>query len=279
MSLQLIVNADDYARSSNISRGIRDAYRRGIIRSTTCMMNFPNAEADILLALEETPGLDMGVHLVLTAGYTLTSPKEIPSLVTDEYRLPNLEQFIQRLPGIDAAQAKAEWLTQIEKFVRITGRTPTHLDSHHHTSYYTKELFQAMLELARDYGCAIRQVNAQDSNFLRGLPMELEDGIQGFAPRLIQEYGIPTTNAFFASFYDDHATLEEISGILDRLPESGLFELMVHPGYSDGALEATTIYSRQREKELAVLTSDEVLAKIEARQIQLVSYAALGQRP
>ena len=106
MSLQLIVNADDYARSSNISRGIRDAYRRGIIRSTTCMMNFPNAEADILLALEETPGLDMGVHLVLTAGYTLTSPKEIPTLVTDEYRLPNLEQFIQRLPGIDAAQAR-----------------------------------------------------------------------------------------------------------------------------------------------------------------------------
>ena len=136
-----------------------------------------------------------------------------------------------------------------------------------------------MLELAREYGCAIRQVNAQNSNFLRGLPMELEGGIQGFAPRLIQEYGIPTTNAFFASFYDDHATLEEISGILDRLPESGVYELMVHPGYSDGALEATTIYSRQREKELAVLTSDEVLAKIEARQIQLVSYAALGQRP
>ncbi len=128
MSLQLIVNADDYARSSNISRGIRDAYQRGIIRSTTCMMNFPNAEADILLALEETPGLDMGVHLVLTAGYTLTSPKEIPSLVTDEYRLPNLEQFIQRLPGIDAAQAKHEWRAQIEKFVRITGRKPTHLD-------------------------------------------------------------------------------------------------------------------------------------------------------
>ncbi|MCB8976720.1 MAG: ChbG/HpnK family deacetylase [Ardenticatenaceae bacterium] len=280
MSLQLIVNADDYARSANVSRGIREAYRRGVVRSTSCMMNFPNAEADILLAQQETPELGMGVHLVLTSGYPLTSPKKTPTLVTEAFGFPNAEQFRQRLASIETAEAKQEWRAQIEKFVRITGQMPTHLDSHHHTSYYTKELFTAMLELAQEFGCAIRQVNAQDSNFLRGLPIEVEGDIQEFAPRLIEQFGIPTVDAFFASFYDTHATVDELTDILAGLPENGIFELMSHPGYSDAALEATTIYNRQRENELAVLTSGEVWAKIAARQIELVSYAALGgKRP
>lgn len=278
MAPQLIVNADDYARSANVSRGIREAYRHGIVRSTSCMMNFPNAEADILLAQQETPELGLGVHLVLTSGYPLTSPKTIPTLVTATFGFPNAEQFRQRLGEIEAAEAKQEWRAQIEKFVRITGRMPTHLDSHHHTSYYTKELFTAMLELAQEFGCAIRQVNAQDSNFLRGLPMEVEGGIQEFAPRLIQQFGIAIADAFFASFYDTHATVAELCSILDRLPESGIFEVMSHPGYCDAALEATTIYSRRRENELAVLTSDEVRANIEGRQIALVSYAVLGKK-
>ena len=275
MSLRLIVNADDYGRSPNVSRGIRQAHLRGIVTSTTCMMNFPNVEADILLAKEEAPDLNMGVHLVLTAGYPLSSPKDVPTLVTEEYRFPNLEQFLNQLASVEAAQAKQEWRTQIEKFVRITGHTPTHLDSHHHTSYYTKALFQAMLELAHEFGCPIRQVTAQDSDFLRGLPLELEGGVQEFAPKLIQEFGIGTTDAFFASFYDEHATEAELIGILERLPASGLYELMCHPGYSDAMLEASTIYSRQREKELGVLTAAAIQQKIEDRQIELVSYAAL----
>jgi predicted glycoside hydrolase/deacetylase ChbG (UPF0249 family) len=132
-----------------------------------------------------------------------------------------------------------------------------------------------MLELAREFSCPIRQVTAQDRDFLRGLPLELEGGVRGFAPKLIQEFGILTTDAFFASFYDERATENELIGILERLSASGLYELMCHPGYSDAMLEASTIYSRQREKELAVLTADPIRQKIEERQIKLVSYAAL----
>ncbi len=71
MAIRLIVNADDYGRSVNVSRGIRDAYLRGILSSTTCMMNMPSVVDDIKMALSETSGLGMGVHLVLTAGRPL----------------------------------------------------------------------------------------------------------------------------------------------------------------------------------------------------------------
>ncbi len=56
-NIRLIVNSDDYGRSSEVSRGIRDAHTNGIVSSTTCMMNFPNIDADLALALQETPDL------------------------------------------------------------------------------------------------------------------------------------------------------------------------------------------------------------------------------
>jgi len=36
---QRLINSYDYGRSSDISRGIREAYLQGVVTSTTCMMN------------------------------------------------------------------------------------------------------------------------------------------------------------------------------------------------------------------------------------------------
>lgn len=272
---RLIVNSDDYCRTSPISRGVREAHLRGIVSSTTCMMNFPNAAEDITAALKETPNLGLGVHLVLTSGAPLSPPEEVPSLVTAENRFPGLGLFLERLDGVNAAEVKAEWRRQIERFVAVSGRHPTHLDSHHHSSYYRKDFFRGMLELAREYGCAIRQVTAQDDGFLRGLPAGVRETILDYAPALLREFGVPTTDAFYASFYDEQATKEEVIGILERLPAEGVFELMCHPGYSDAALEASSTYNRQREEELAVLTDDEVRGAVGRFGIELATFAAL----
>ncbi len=65
---RLIVNSDDYGRTPEISRGIRETHTRGVVTSTTCMLNIPTTAEDIDVALKETPTLGMGVHLVLTMG-------------------------------------------------------------------------------------------------------------------------------------------------------------------------------------------------------------------
>jgi predicted glycoside hydrolase/deacetylase ChbG (UPF0249 family) len=240
------------------------------------MMNFPNAEDDIKLALAETPNLGLGVHLVLTAGNPLSPPGEIPSIITAENSFCKLDNFINRLNEIDPQQVKSEWRRQIEKFVSLTGRNPTHLDSHHHSSFYTEPLFRVMLELATEYDCAIRQVTSQDEGLVRGLPGELVPALKEYGPRLLAEFGIDTTDKFYASFYDDWATKAELLGILGRLPEDGSSEIMCHPGYSDAALEASSIYNRQREAELKVLTDDEIKSAVQAIDGSLTTFAVFA---
>ncbi len=43
MSCSLIVNADDYGRTPGVSTGIRDAHLRGIVTTTTVLINLPGA--------------------------------------------------------------------------------------------------------------------------------------------------------------------------------------------------------------------------------------------
>ena len=83
MPKRLIINSDDYGRTPDISRGIREAHLNGVVTSTTCMMNIPTTAADVALALAETPQLGMGVHLVLTMGRPIVT-REAGSSITDE---------------------------------------------------------------------------------------------------------------------------------------------------------------------------------------------------
>ena len=54
MSIDLIVNSDDYGRSAAISRGIREAHSRGIVTSTPAMMNLPTTVEDNEIVLTLT---------------------------------------------------------------------------------------------------------------------------------------------------------------------------------------------------------------------------------
>jgi predicted glycoside hydrolase/deacetylase ChbG (UPF0249 family) len=132
-----------------------------------------------------------------------------------------------------------------------------------------------MLELAQAYGCAIRQITAQPRDNLAGLPYEVVDDVKQFAPALMAEFKIPTTDTFYASFYDDQATRENLLTTLRQMNSGSLGELMCHPGYSDAALEASSTYNRQREVELAILKEQEIQETIKALDIELVTFAAL----
>ena len=135
MTTRLIINADDYGRTPSVSRGIRYAHLNGIVTSTTCMMNMPSVVEDIEIALQETPDLGLGVHLILTAGKPLLPPSKTSALTSPEGLFWNKTEFIDHLPGIDPVAIKNEWRAQIEAFARAAGKKPTHLDSHHHSSY------------------------------------------------------------------------------------------------------------------------------------------------
>lgn len=98
----LIVNGDDFGFTNGVNRGIIDAHRRGILTSTSLLVDRPACEAAIA-AGREYPALSVGLHLELDPN--------VPERVIAEAER-QLAQFVER---VDAA--------------------PTHLDSHHDVHY------------------------------------------------------------------------------------------------------------------------------------------------
>ena len=235
----------------------------------------PTVAADIETALRETPGLGLGVHLLLTAGSPLTPVDQILSLVKPDGAFLKLEQLIARQTQLDLTEVSQEWRAQIEKFITTAGCKPTHLDSHHHVTYFTPGLFKSFLELAKEYDLPIRLPVSQDaSTSLMGLPAELHMPILEDAPRLLEQFQPRHPTAFFSSFYNEQATKEELFSILHSLRD-GTFELMSHPGYSDPDLASSSGYAAQRERELAILTDAETLLEIGKLKIQLINFDQL----
>jgi predicted glycoside hydrolase/deacetylase ChbG (UPF0249 family) len=266
---RLIINSDDYGRSPDISRGIREAHLRGVVTSTTCMMNIPTTASDIATALEETPDLAMGVHLVLTMGRPIVTPKRrgAASLTDENGNFWKLNRLMERVHDLDPHEVKTEWHAQIEAFVQAAGRKPTHLDSHHHSSYFTPDLFRGMLELAKEYDCAIR------FPFTHDIPPELKE-TSPHVPDLIREFNSRRPDAFIVDFYDEGATKDALLRILDSLPD-GTSELMCHPGYVDDDFAKESVYNKQRERELAILTDPAIQEALQASGIELTTFASL----
>ena len=271
---RLIINSDDYGRTPEISRGIRESHMHGVVTSTTCMMNIPTTPLDIEIALRETPRLGLGVHLVLTAERPLLSRERIKTITNEDGSFLKLATLISRIDQISVEGVKAEWRAQIELFVKSAGRKPTHLDSHHHSSYFSPALFRAMLELAKEYQCAIRLPTVFGSDEMAGLPPELIGPIKEYAPKLLEEFNPRRPDAFFASFYDELATREELLKMFAEIKD-GTFEIMCHPGYVDNAFAKESSYNKQRETELEVLTDPSIKESIQAHGIQLISFTNL----
>jgi predicted glycoside hydrolase/deacetylase ChbG (UPF0249 family) len=257
----LIVNADDYGRTPGVSRGIREAHQRGIVTSSSIMMNMPHLEEDLHLAKVET----------------LCSPKQVPSLVDGEGKFWKLHLFSQHLDRINPDEVRLEWQSQTDLFRSLTGKPPTHFDSHQHTSYFTPEIFRLMLEMAQEEHCAIRTIlpPAGDPS-IPEIPQERVEKIKKAASPLLVEFRVPTPRQFLGTFYDTSATRETLKTLIQSLGE-GVSELMCHPGYADPTLLAESSYNHKREDELKLLTDPEIAATVQEHDIQLINFGDLVQ--
>lgn len=266
MLKRLIINSDDYGRTPDISRGIREAHLNGVVTSATCMMNIPTTVEDVKVALKETPNLQLGVHLVLTMGKPLSAKEAVSSVVDEHGNFFKYQSFVKNIPNLKMEEVMAEWRLQIERFIQMTGRKPTHLDSHHHSSFFSAQLFRGMLELAKEYDCAIRYPFTDVYD-------EIEDAGKQ-APELLQEFDLRHPDVFISDFYDDGATLDAVLDIVNNLGD-GVSELMCHPGHVDETFVKESVYNFQRERELKILTNPALKHAIEANTIELISFSNL----
>jgi len=279
----LIVNADDFGRTPGVTEGILQAHQRGIVTSTTAMVNLPGAEAGVRRARAEAPDLGIGIHLNLTAGQPFLSPGDVPSLVGPDGRFHPVRRLVPRLEDLNPDQVRAELEAQIEQF-RSWGGEPTHLDSHHHVLYLSPHLFRVLMELAERYHLPIRYPWPRESMGRKDLtrlaeahrlsPEDLPAVIAG-CHAILERSAVPTPDRCILSFYGPGATREHLLDLIADLPE-GLGELMCHPGLADAHLRAQSGYAEERERELAVLTDPRVHKAIHAGDLHLVSFSVLG---
>jgi len=264
---RLIINSDDYGRSPEISQGIRLAYQYGVVTSTTCMMNIPTTADDVRLAVKEAPGLGLGVHLVLTMGKPMMPHEAVRSVTDRDGNFFKYGPFVKNLPRLDVREVKVEWRAQIEAFIAAAGKKPDHLDSHHHSSYFSPELFRAMMELTQEYDCPIR------FPFTGGEYGELKP-TEPHVPALIKEFNPRRPNLFISDFYDQQATLPVLYELLLSL-QDGVTELMCHVGFVPDAFMKESVYNKPRQRELGILLDPTVRTLVKALKIQLITFADL----
>jgi len=113
---RLIVNADDFGLSAGINEGIAAAHEKGILTSTSLMVRWPEASAAAKYA-QDHPELSIGLHLDL-GEWTFDQ---------EEWRLA-----YEVVPLTEEAAVSEEIERQLRQFRLLTGKEPSHLDSHQH---------------------------------------------------------------------------------------------------------------------------------------------------
>lgn len=233
--MKLVMNADDFGLTEGVTKGILEACEKGIVRSTTALINSAYIEEAYELS-KKYPQLGIGIHLNLTLGKPLT---DVKTLVDEN---GNFFRGAAKVYSheVDYDEIYREWKAQIEKFVQVFHRLPTHIDSHHHVHDYTEEALEVTKRLAEEYGLQIRRYSQFE--FVRG-------------------------------FYGDDISREILIGLLEKNKDKCI-EIMCHPGYVDLDLYRKSSYNLNRVKELDVICSDEVVAYCKEHDVELVNYGA-----
>jgi len=142
---KLIVNADDFGYASGINKGIIQAYKEGIVTSTSLMIDAPGTREAVELA-KANQNLRLGLHFVFS---------------DQDNRLLRLAK--QAVSVFFVKAAEEELKRQFEKFVSLVGKRPDHLDAHFHYQKLPR-ILPLFKKLAQKYKIPVR--SAGEINFI-----------------------------------------------------------------------------------------------------------------
>lgn len=225
----LVVNADDLGLSPGVNAGIVEAHERGIVTSASLMVR-AGAAAEAIALAGGHPRLAIGLHL---------------DIAEWQYEDGEWRVNYERCPVDDAAAVEAECRGQLAAFQDLTGRDPTHLDSHQHT-HMSEPVASIAAALAAELGVPLRA---------RGV--RYEGGFYGQTGK-----GEP---------YPEGISSERLAELIGALP-AGQTELGCHPGIGS---DARSSYAAEREQEVRALCDPRVRAVLEREEVRLCSFAQL----
>jgi hopanoid biosynthesis associated protein HpnK len=269
---RLIVNADDFGRSSAINAAIAQAHEQGLLTSASLMVNEPAAAEAVAIARAH-PRLAVGLHLTLILGHAALPPAELDGLADAEGRFghdPVLTGWRFFFNRRWREPLRREITAQLARF-RETGLPLDHLNGHLHL-HQQPVVFNLLMELAPAWGIRhFRLVReplrpnlkaARGRYAVRALHACVFAALARGQRRALERRGIRFPQAVFGQLQDGRVDERYLLGLLPHLPP-GDSELYSHPSLTDF------------KHELDALCSPRVKATVERLGLQLIQYRDL----
>jgi chitin disaccharide deacetylase len=216
----LIINADDFGASVGVNRGILETHVRGVVTSASLMVTGRAVEEAVAMGRDH-PGLSLGLHWDVWG--------------EDE------REFDLR----DEQAVRDEFRAQLDRFERLVGRLPSHVDSHRH-AHREPGLMSLFQELVEPLGVPLRG-----------------DGRVRFVGGFYAQWEWKVTNL-------EYVSVRFLETMLSEEASEGWTELSCHPGYVSP--DYTAVYLTERETEVRTLTDPRIRQAIDCLGIHLASY-------
>lgn len=257
----LIVNADDFGMCHSINQATIRAIREGVASSCTLMLPCPWSLHGIDL-LKDNPDIPFGVHLTVVCEHArykwrpVTWSESVASLRDESGYYCSYGRIDEFVEEAKLAELEVEFRGQIETVLQ-KGLRPTHLDSHCHVHTRREAIFDMVVDLAREYGLAVR---ANTRPLIEKLQ---EQGYPANGHDVLDSYRLETKDK--PSVYHK---------LLRALP-AGLTEWAVHPGIKSAELQAMEPTWEVRQADFNFLVSQEAREIIEQEEIVVLNYEPL----
>lgn len=274
----LIVNADDFALTEQVSRGIIDAHRRGVVTSTSVLTLTPAFESSVAM-LRDVDSLGIGVHLAAVGeDPPLLSAREIPSMVDGRGRLwSSWKVFLPRAAAgrIDPDDVRREFTAQFEA-VAGAGLGIDHIDTHQNL-----HLWSLVREVVLDVGDAhgVRRVRVPRSRARGPIGVTVRRLSRRLEARLVERgWSAPAASVGL----DEAGTmgLGVMVGAVERLAADAApsAELATHPGLPGDPERARYRWGYRWDAEYEALCSTTVRAAVTEAGFRLGTFADLPGR-
>jgi len=211
----IIVNADDFGLTESCTKAIAEAFRQGLISSTTACANGAAIEEAYKIAVENGFLNCVGIHINLTEGAPLTEGiKNDPFFCAGGVFHGQINRL--KKPGRETlANLEAEVAAQIER-LKTLGFPISHADSHHHihTAVFLIGTIENVLKRYRIGKIRLHR-NLGAIRFYKKI-------VKNRFNKNLQKHGFATTEKMGS--FDDLVLMPEDA-------KAHLTEIMVHPDF------------------------------------------------
>ncbi len=238
--MKLVFNVDDFGLTSGVNEAIFKLNANNVLYSTTALVNSPHFKTGIEKA-QNYPNLKIGIHLALDV-FTAEVYNQTLCDQDNNFYTSKTHELTRTLKSSDIYN---EWEAQIEKFIKITNKKPTHIDSHHHVHIRNQAAREAVIKIAEKYNLLVRGLTVNN-----------------------------TKSICIGDFYGSGVTLDNLTVLLKKAleEEADVIDFMMHPALVDEELMNISSYTHYRFTEYEILNSEQLKQFMTMNNIKITHY-------